>query len=493
MLLDIILGFADEYEMFPQSGLVLACVSGGADSMCMLEALLDISRGRGFSVAVAHYNHGLRGEESVRDEGFVREYCLRRGVPFFSGCGDVAAHAEGFGIGIEEAARDMRYGFFYDTAAKTGAERIATAHTADDNAETVIMNLARGAGANGLSGIPPVWGKIIRPMLRVSRGEILVFLSDRGVPFVEDSSNSLDIYTRNKIRHAVIPVIREINPRFNEAVAVATELLRADEEYLSGLAEAFFVKQGRTRQEAKQGDGSSAWRNQADEPSPCLLPPTLRATSLEEGGKMGDEQSPCFVSALQLLELPFAVSGRVIRKICGRGVSYGHVKAVLELCRQENPSASLSLPGMTVFREYDHIVFAPHGAPMPSPIAPVYPTVGKSFIIPGIGLKISCKSVLYDDTINKSFTSFLFKHNDVYGKISVRSRREGDTIRLFDQKNTKTLKKLFIERRIPARNRALIPIVADDKGVLAIYGIGIGDRAVPKTGDLAVQIIFEEI
>ena len=442
-LLNKILDFADEYGMFPGSGLVIACVSGGADSMCLLEALTHISRSRGFTVCAAHYNHRLRGEESMRDEEFVREYCQANDVPFYLGSGDVMAHAKQSGTGIEEAARDMRYGFFYDTAAATGAVRIATAHTADDNAETLLMNLARGAGANGLSGIPPKRGMVIRPMLQVSRDEILAFLGKRGVMFVEDSTNSYDICTRNKIRHVVMPVLREINPRFNEAAAVTSELSRADEEYLSALAEEY----SRLRK----------------------------------------------LDARTLLELPLAISGRVIRKLCGRGASYRHVKAVLELCKQGSPSSKISLPGMTVYREYDKIIFAAHTAYAHDSFEPVYLKEGESAVIPGLALKISCKIVQHDDTINKSFTSFLFKHTDVYGKISVRPRREGDIIRFFSQNSTKSLKKLFIERRIPVRDRALIPVIADDKGVLAVYGIGMGDRAVPEPGGLAFQVIFEEI
>ena len=193
-----------------------------------------------------------------------------------------------------------------------------------------------------------------------------------------------------------------------------------------------------------------------------------------------------------LLELPFAISGRVIRALYGGNLSYSHVKAVLELCGRADPSASLSLPGMTVYREYKRVIFCGGQNRIADSFEPVYPENGKSVMIPGLNLKISCQFTVCNDTINKSLTSFLFKYEDLCGRMTVRSRREGDTIRLSDWKHTKTLKKLFIERRVPVRNRALIPVIADDNGVLAVYGIGIGDRAVPVSGDLAFQIIFEE-
>ena len=502
-MLDKIISFADEYNMLPESGLILVCVSGGMDSMCLLEALVDISVGRGFRVGVAHYNHRLRGNESARDEKFVKEYCASRDVPFYSGSGGVREHAAKHRLGIEEAAREMRYNFFYKAAEKTGAERVATAHTADDNAETMIINLSRGAGAAGLSGIPPIRSMhrsansrnelpmqsrlapgcagaekheimIIRPMLLVSRGEVERFIKERGIPFSEDSTNSLDIYTRNKVRHIIMPSIREINPRFNEAAASAAALLRADDEYLSKLADSFIIE---------RCEGASA-------PSG------------------------------ELEELPFAVSGRVIRKLCGGSLSYRHVRAVLQLCSRGRPSAKLSLPGMTVRKEYDHIVFSRGRKAMADGFEPVHPKDGDCVHIPGLSLKFTCKSVIYDDImlsangrdassltnhfaqccgataehdiINKSLTSFKFKYVDLCGKMTVRPRREGDSIKLFGQNGTKTLKKLFIERRIPADKRAQIPVVADDSGVLAVYGMGRGDRAVPKKGDLTLLLDFEE-
>ena len=443
-LLNKLLNFADGFDMLPGNGLVLVCVSGGADSMCLLSALLEASRTRGFTVGAVHYNHRLRGGESDRDEAFVRDYCLSVSVPFYHGGGDVAAYAGETGLGIEEASRDMRYAFFYETAEKRGALRLATAHTADDNAETIIMNLARGAGTSGLSGIPPVRDIIVRPMLQISRDMVMSFIEARGIPYVSDSTNSLDIYRRNKIRHAVIPVLRELNPRFVDAASAAAALSRADEEYLSEIADRFVCE---------HCDGRSA-------------------------------------DLFELRKLPSAISGRVVRKLYGGNLSYGHVASVLDLCGKDGPPASLSLPGMNVFREYGRIVFGER--PSQDGFSPVFPSDGESVIISGTNLKMSCALTVCDGTIYKPLTSFLFKYDDLCGKITVRPRREGDSMRLLGAGCTKTLKKLFIERRIPHRKRALIPVVADDIGVLAVYGVGIGDRAIPKPGDTALHIEFED-
>ncbi|MCL2819455.1 MAG: tRNA lysidine(34) synthetase TilS [Oscillospiraceae bacterium] len=451
-LISKVLDYSDEYGMLPESGLVLLCVSGGADSMCLLEVMRHISYESGFSIAVAHYNHLLRGEESDRDETFVMEICEDHGIPFYSGRGDVANFAKKRGFSIEEAARNMRYEFFFNTAELTGAERIATAHTMDDNAETMILNLARGAGANGMSGIPPVRDTVIRPLLHVSRNEVIAFIKEREIPFVNDSSNSLEIHTRNKVRRSIIPLIKDINPRFNEAASAAAEIFRADEEFISEIANIFIHD--------------------------CCVGLTTEASGLAV--------------------LPFSVSSRVIRKLYGGNLSFNHVKDVIALCAGDNPSASLSLPGMVVYREYSRVIFDEKPKDSDNEFAPVYPTTGNSFIILGLGLRITCKAVVYSENmskleINKEFTTFVFKTIDICGKISVRSRREGDSVKLIGQSGTKTLKKLFIEKRIPVRKRSLIPVICDDEGVLGVYKIGAGARAAPMPGDPVTMIIFEEI
>jgi len=450
------LEFANEHDMLPKKGSVLVCVSGGADSMCLLEVMRHISYEYGFEIAAVHYNHRLRGEESDRDETFVMNVCQTHGIPFYSAGSDVAGYAKRHGIGIEEAARDIRYGFFRETAEKIGAERIATAHTKNDNTETMLMNFVRGTGANGMAGIPPVRDEVIRPLLGVTRKQVMEFLTVRGISYMEDSTNSLDIYTRNKIRINVIPQLESINPRLNEAAFAASQLFREDEEFISDIAD-LFIKD-------------------------CCMGLTANAADLAI--------------------LPFSVSSRVIRKLYEQGsLSHKHVRDILDLCANENPSAQISLPGMTVYREYDRIIFDPEQMPGDSQFAPVYPKDGDNITIFMLGLDISCKTVIYDEkrlfengdgNVYKPFTLFLFKSIDICGKITVRPRKEGDLIKLKGTGGTKTLKKLFIERKIPTRKRALVPVICDDEGVLGVYGIGISQRAVPKQGDSAVLISFKE-
>ena len=207
MILNTMKSMISKYNMLPHQELVLLAVSGGADSMCLLALMSELARTHDFSIAVVHFNHHLRGAESDQDARFVKAYCKNHNITCYTGEGDVSQFAKSNGFSIEEAARDMRYQFFFETADKIGAARIVTAHTADDNLETVILNLTRGSGLQGLCGIPPVRGKLIRPLLMTTRKEIEEYLIENDIPHVTDSSNFEDLYNRNKIspqRHSCL-------------------------------------------------------------------------------------------------------------------------------------------------------------------------------------------------------------------------------------------------------------------------------------------------
>ena len=203
-------------ELLPDNSRVLCAVSGGADSVALLALLRE--EGRGIRVACAHFHHGLRGAEADRDEAFVRDLCARWDLPFFVGRGDAAACARERGISVETAARELRYAFREETADAWGADLIATAHTAGDNAETLLLHLARGTGLTGLTGIPRRRGRIVRPLLDVSRAEIEAWLGERGIPHVEDSTNALDEAARNRLRHSAIPALESVNGAFLKSV-----------------------------------------------------------------------------------------------------------------------------------------------------------------------------------------------------------------------------------------------------------------------------------
>lgn len=397
---------------------VLVCVSGGADSVCLMHAMLSLFGGR---VRVCHFNHLLRGGESDGDERFVREMCAAAGTDFVSGSGDVAAFAAENGIGTEDAARRMRYDFFRSVA---GDSYIATAHTADDQLETILLRIARGTGLRGLGGIPPVRGSIIRPLLGVTRAEVEDYLSRNSLSYRTDSTNLTDDYARNLIRHRVIPALREVNPKCAVHAESMASALREDERYLA---------------EASRG--------------------SLRFSELSS--------------------LPYPLAARRLMSAVG-GLEAVHVRAILAM----KPSDTLCVPGHVLRRDWDELVIDP----CEGSFAPVV-LAGTGAVIPELGLKISKEDII-SDTVHKSFTSFLFKKENICGNITVRPRQTGDTIRLSAASGSKSLKKLFIERKIPAYRRSSIPVICDEAGVIAVLGIGSDVRCRVSPGDESVKISF---
>lgn len=438
-----IIEYAEKLSLFPKSGTVLAAVSGGCDSMCLLHTLVMLSDKFGFSVEAVHFNHLLRGEESDRDENFVSEHCRSLGITCHIGRGDVNAEAACKHLSIEEAARNMRYAFFDKVYSETGAKCIATAHSADDNVETILINLARGAGATGLCGIPPVRDNIIRPMLCVSRSEIELFLKENSIPHVEDSSNAEDDYTRNKIRHHVVPVLKGINSSLARSVAQTAELLYMDNMYLNDLADEFI------RQNVY-------------------------------GNKL---------SASKLSQLPYPIYGRVVRKLIP-GLSKKHIDIILDLCKNRNPSSEISLPKITVRREYDKLVI---GKSKFDTFSPFIISPGQTVVIEESGLKIICEKCIFDRNIHNSFNNFVLKCDSIHGIVLVRPRTDGDKISLINRNGTKSLKKLYIDAHIPSAERGLIPVIADDLGVMAVYKFGTDKRNKASFGDTVLNIKIEEI
>lgn len=229
--------------LLPSPGETVVCaVSGGLDSMCLLDLLAR--RCGEERVIAAHFNHQLR-PTADRDEAFVREYCEERGIPFQTGRGDVRALAKAEGLSQEEAARNLRYAFLRETAADCGAAKICTAHHADDNAETVLMNLVRGTGLAGLAGIPPCQDGVVRPLLDMTRAELAEYAAARGIPHVEDETNAdPDAAARNFLRLQVMPLLKELNPKAVEHIAQTAAQARPVDRCLDDQARRAFVGLG---------------------------------------------------------------------------------------------------------------------------------------------------------------------------------------------------------------------------------------------------------
>ena len=243
--------FVAEHHLASEGEGIVLAVSGGIDSMAMLNLFAAAAKAMRFRLVAAHVNHGLRGSESDADEKLVCDECARLGVRFES----ERLRPRNRGANLQSSARELRYRYIGEVAALCDARIIATAHQKDDQAETILLHLIRGSGLKGLSGMEPRTARgplvLIRPMLFASRGDIASWVEKHGVPFREDASNAKDVYTRNRIRHLLIPMLAEFNPRIVEALAGMGERLSLDEEALSLVAwEAFrdaasVVEQGR--------------------------------------------------------------------------------------------------------------------------------------------------------------------------------------------------------------------------------------------------------
>lgn len=416
-MLNKLRSFAAEYHMIRPGDTVIAAVSGGADSVALLFALYLLKDSLGIVLEAAHFNHGLRGAESDRDAEFVRSLCDRYDIPLHLGKTQVKAGKKG----LEAAARDARYGFF-----STLSGKIATAHTADDNAETVLMHLVRGTGLKGLGGISPVRGNLIRPMLNITRTEVLAFLEEYHLSYVEDSSNDTDDYLRNRLRHHVIPLLKEENPRLAENLSAMARNLREDEAALEGM---------------RVADMDVALLRS--------LAPAVRSRSVA-----------AFLKRSGVLE-----------------PESRHLALVEDLIVSEKPSASANLPGgITIAREYGKLVVRENAVPLETVVLPARGTVE----LPQLGLQVLCEPAdgLVDEP--NAFTVV------PQGKMVLRCRREGDHLRRSGGR--KSLKKRFIDRKIPAAQRGLIPVVADEIGILGVYGLGADlDRVGP-----GVLIRFEK-
>lgn len=415
-MLNKLMEFVSRYNLLQIGDEVVCAVSGGADSVALLWAMYLLKDKLQLRLSAAHFNHGLRGEESDADEAFVRELCDRYDIPLHCGSGHVTAGKKG----LEAAAREARYAFF-----DTLPGKIATAHTADDNAETVLLHLVRGTGLKGLGAIAPSNGRLIRPMLSVTRNDVIAFLEEYCLSYVTDSSNREDIFLRNRIRHHVMPLLKKENPCIAENLSAMALRLRQDEEALIQRPE-YRVEVLRKMQPAHRSRALAA----------CL----------EEWGVMEPERA--------------------------------HIELAERLVFSDKPSCSARFPGgVTVCRNYDVLEKGMQAQALTSTelLCP------GQMDFPQLGIRILCTPSQEVCSGTDRFTV------TTQGKIMVRCRHAGDTLRLSG--GTKSLKKLFIDRKIPANLRSQIPVIADDAGVLGLWGIGPNrDRTGP-----GVEIRFEEV
>lgn len=437
-----------EHHMLPRGGHILCAVSGGADSVCLLHWLNGLRSQHAFALTAAHYNHNLRGDESRRDADFVRSFvetCCP-GVELIIGSGDVAGQAARNKSGIEETAREMRYAFLRKTAQQVGADVITTAHNAEDNAETVLLHLIRGSGLRGLTGISPRRDGLVRPLLTTRRSDIEDYLHIYGLPHVEDSSNTDERFARNRVRHQLLPLLENMQPRFIDHMSQTTQLLSLDEDYLVSLA--------RDR----------------------LPPPQIVPTGLS-------------AHAPSIAAQPDALAVRMVRQLLdqlnadGGKCSLAHLQAVLSLCRNAHPSAQCSLPGGVVVRRvYDRLELVREDAP--------HPLVATPLCLPGDtalpGWSFTVRQTTYASDAQTPY-SFHLSCAKVGSELTLRPRRAGDTLAR-PARPRRPLKKILIDEKIPRSMRDTIPVLDCSGRVAAVAGLGPDADFLPAPGEICWHI-----
>ena len=471
-------------KMIEEGGCLLAAVSGGADSMCLLEILRELQAKAGFQLRVLHVHHGLR-ESAEGDLEYVAGYCAASGIPFEAVRVDAAGYAAEAGMSVEEAARHLRYEALESAAERWDCEnkpksdsessqqtedihcRIAVAHHLEDQAETVLFNLVRGSRLRGLRGMLPVNGRIIRPLLECSRGEIEEFLRERGIAWREDETNEDVRYARNLLRREVMPLLERINSGAAQHIAKAAEEAAETEEFLRIETEKA-VKACRETQEDS------------------------RARAVHDSQNIENRQSPIIISIPILLKEPPLIRRRVvyeaIAEAAGRKKDLRdvHVQDVLRLA-QKNGNGRLDVfAGVSVEKVYDKLIFlgaseglrqsVSHDAV--SPDAASHDAVSANAASPAPAAsrrwpmeagEYSCRVFDFDGNLasvsRKQYTKW-FDYDKIGAFPSFRTRREGDRITIDESGRSKLIARYMIDAKIPAKLRERIVLPAAGKEIL---------------------------
>ncbi|MBI5638011.1 MAG: tRNA lysidine(34) synthetase TilS [Nitrospinae bacterium] len=421
---------------------VCAAVSGGPDSTALLLLLHELRTRLGISIAALHINHGLRGAESDEDARFCRELCARLGVPYYEQRIHLERYMDAAGGSVQSAARDLRYLIFRRTVERGRANVIATAHTADDVAETFLLNLLRGAGPRGLSGLPKTRGAhVVRPLTGVHKADLLAWLDGIGQPYRTDSSNFANKYARNRVRNQLIPYLeRDYNPAVRAALLKTATIFHDAQEFLAATAKETAAAIG---------------------------------TRLPEGGL----SFPC----ARFAPLPVALQREVIRRALGSarkhlmGVTFDHLEGLRHLAAGNMPHGEISLKGIRAYAAHGvfyciraPLAIPPFAYPLPPsgyiPIAETGAAVGvETTDRPPHSYDPACATVYIDAAM-------------LPPGAEIRNRRAGDVFAPLGAPGTRKLKKFFIDAKIPRWERDGIPLLAAGNEVLWIAGVRLSER-----------------
>ena len=443
--------FCEKNSLLQRGKTVLVACSGGPDSMAMLDMLLNLKAEMGFSLAVAHFEHGIRGQESLNDAAFVQEYCDRHDVPFYMKSANVPEWSRTHGESLETSARKLRYSFLQETAKIIGGADIATAHHRDDQAETVLMHILRGSGLTGLSGIRPRRGNIIRPVLFLSKEQLMDYCYMNGIEARMDRTNEIADCTRNRIRLNLMPNLASTyNQGITEGLCHLAEIAATDGDYLQQESLKAYEKLVNVR------DGILKFQIEEFLKLHTAIQRRIiqKMVSVVSDNKSADNFSFCGISNWGYVHLKllsdFIENGRTGTRISLPGdiqasMDYGVIsifrKTALALSSVNQENIELQVPGDTFLKNGGGCISAEiYEGELPEKIRS-----------------------------NKSVFQVILDYKKCCGRLQVKYRRDGDRIQL--KAGSKKLKDFFIDRKIPREERAKIPLIWDDRGILWVVGV----------------------
>jgi tRNA(Ile)-lysidine synthase len=545
-----VLSYVRRLELLNAGERVGVAVSGGIDSLALLRLLLELRGELGIVLSVVHFNHKLRGAESDLDQAFVAALAREHGLEFYCEAGDVGGHAAQERVSIESAARELRYAFFHRLLGANGPEglkpdendgrcrgpegplfhgseeaasrssdggflgrppsqylhKIATGHTLDDQAETVLLRVIRGAGLRGLAGIHPtlvveddqgeVYGEIVRPLLTTRRRDLECYLRELGQSWRDDATNLSMKFTRNRVRHLLLPLLeKEFNPSVAETLGDVAQIARGEEDYWDnevagwmGTAVHWSEPAWAKKSELVQIRGNGGTQAEAD------------ATLSDLKANIGDVPwlvMNASVDRLWLLGEPLAVQRRVIKAIgdeAGIPLEFKHIEEIVRFAVQEAGSGGeISLPlGWKVRRDAHQIIFE---TPNRSEVGPAgdyeyeLPVPGEVTVCE-IGSTLEASRVAANAGYNPEH---LLDGESLHAPLKVRNWRAGDRFWPMHTKSPKKVKELLQERHLPRAERSLWPVIVSGEEIVWVRGFSVAARFAARAEREAVAIVERTI
>lgn len=502
-----LIGHIRRHELLQAGDRVGVAVSAGIDSAALLRLLLELRPDLGIVLSVVHFNHKLRGPESDADQQFVASLAREYDLEFHAESGDVAQHAADKHIGVESAARELRYGFFHrllseNSESNVRLDKVVTGHTLDDQAETVLMRLVRGTGLRGLGGIHPrllvedpdaeTPGEIVRPLLAIRRSALQQYLADLRQPWREDPTNPDTRFTRNRLRHGILPLLeRDFNPSVTENLAELAEIARGEEDYWENEISGWLG----TTVQWSEPEWAKAHTSAGAESALVQIAPVKSDMQclLEDSGPLGMNAS---VSRAWLLTEPLAVQRRLVKAVgdyAGIPLEFKHVQEILRFAAEDGASGKeLSLPvGWKLVRQPDVLVFVTpdprHRERIPQQYEYELPLPGR-LSLPETGTVIEAVRVPPESALPGYNRGHLLDAESLRGPLRVRNWRPGDRFWPAHTKAPRKIKDLLQEHHLTGQARKLWPVVASGDEIVWVRGFPPPARLEVKPGEDGVLI-----